>query len=157
LSISFNSSTATEGSRRLAHSLSSLGIVELPSELSTLLSAEGFGATCGARSLSLHILRWGVNPYQAYTNGLSSGMSVGTTVVSVTASDCTGMAMRWPLMLNGKPSSLRLPQTWQIVCTLHSGAVDGLRSQSDTCDAIAVRSLERRSDIRAARPAAGEH
>lgn len=89
LSISFNSSTATQGGRRLTHSLSSLGIVELPSELSTLLTAQGLGATCGARSLSLHILRWGVNPYQAFPDGLSSGMSVDTTVVSVTASDCT--------------------------------------------------------------------
>lgn len=104
LSIPLNgsvSSTAGNG-RRLSDSAATSVLVAVPAGLSALLAANGFGASCAGESISISALMWAANPYQAYTNGLENGVTAETTIVSVTASDCSAAITESPFVLDGQ-------------------------------------------------------
>lgn len=103
LSISLNntaSATSSNG-RRLSDSSTTTASLAVPAGLSSLLSANGFGTSCAGKGISINTLMWAVNPYQSYANGLESGMTAETTVVSISASDCEAAITESPFVLTG--------------------------------------------------------
>jgi hypothetical protein len=103
LSISLNNtaSATTSNGRRLSDSSATTSSLTVPADLSSLLSANGFGASCAGKGISINTLMWAVNPYQSYANGLESGITAETTVVSISASDCNAAITESPFVLNG--------------------------------------------------------